>query len=62
MTTTAPAPSRTRTVLHRLAALLHSGQSGDYRGMPPGGIAVLSLPAEASIEPGIAQLSAFWWP
>lgn len=46
----------------RLAALLHSGQSGDYRGMPPGGIAVLSLPATAAIEPGIAQLSAFWWP
>jgi phosphohistidine phosphatase SixA len=46
----------------QLAALLHSGQSGDYRGMPPGGIAVLALPAEAAIEPGIAQLSAFWWP
>ena len=27
-----------------------------------GGIAVLTLPADASIEPGIAQLSAFWWP
>ena len=26
----------------QLAALLHSGQSGDYRGMPPGGIAVLT--------------------
>ncbi|MCI4568085.1 histidine phosphatase family protein [Lysobacter sp. CFH 32150] len=46
----------------QLAALMHSGQSGDYRGMPPGGIAVLSLPATAAIEPGIAQLSAFWWP
>ena len=46
----------------RLAALLHSGQSGDYRGMPPGGIAVLKLPAEAAIEPGIATLAAFWWP
>ncbi len=45
-----------------LAALLHSGQSGDYRGMPPGGIAVLALPADAGIEPGIAQLTAFWWP
>lgn len=48
--------------LEQLAALLHSGQSGDHRGMPPGGIAVLTLPANASIEPGIAQLSAFWWP
>ncbi|MFC0676461.1 histidine phosphatase family protein [Lysobacter korlensis] len=48
--------------LEQLAALMHSGQSGDYRGMPPAGIAVLSLPADAEIEPGIAKLSAFWWP
>ncbi|MDQ3056646.1 MAG: histidine phosphatase family protein [Pseudomonadota bacterium] len=48
--------------LEQLAALMHSGQSGDHRGMPPGGIAVLALPVDASIEPGIAQLSAFWWP
>lgn len=48
--------------LERLVALMHSGQSGDYRGMPPAGIAVLALPAEAGIEPGIATLSAFWWP
>lgn len=48
--------------LEQLAALMHSGQSGDHRGMPPGGIAVLTLPAEAAIEPGVAQLSAFWWP
>lgn len=48
--------------MERLAALLHSGQSGDYRGMPTGSIAVLSLPADAAIEPGIATLSAFWWP
>jgi len=46
----------------QLAALMHSGQSGDYRGMPPAGIAVLTLPADAAIEPGIARLSAFWWP
>jgi phosphohistidine phosphatase SixA len=48
--------------LERLAALLHSGQSGDYRGMPPAGIAVLHVPVETALEPGIAQLSAFWWP
>lgn len=48
--------------LEQLVALMHSGQSGDYRGMPPAGIAVLSLPGEAQIEPGIAKLSAFWWP
>lgn len=48
--------------LEQLAALMHSGQSGDYRGMPPAGIAVLHLPADAAIEPGIATLAAFWWP
>jgi phosphohistidine phosphatase len=48
--------------LEHLAALMHSGQSGDYRGMPPGSVVVLSMPAEAAIEPGIATLSAFWWP
>ena len=46
----------------QLAALMHSGQSGDYRGMPPAGIAVLTVPAGAPLEPGNAQLSAFWWP
>lgn len=48
--------------LERVAALLHSGQSGDYRGMPPGGIAVLHTPADTALEPGIATLAAFWWP
>ncbi|WP_123770219.1 SixA phosphatase family protein [Vulcaniibacterium tengchongense] len=48
--------------LERLAALLHSGQSGDYRGMPPAGIAALSLPPGQALEPGAARLDAFWWP
>lgn len=48
--------------LEQLAALLHSGQSGDYRGMPPGGIAVLEFVPGAAIEPGAARLSRFWWP
>lgn len=48
--------------LEQLAALMHSGQSGDYRGMPPAGIAVLSLPVGAQVEPGVASLDAFWWP
>ena len=48
--------------LEQLAALMHSGMTGDYRGMPPGGIAVLTLPVDVNIEPGIATLSAFWWP
>ena len=41
---------------------MHSGQTGDYRGMPPGGIAVLKLPVDVNIEPGIATLTRFWWP
>lgn len=45
-----------------LAALLYSGQSGDHRGIPPAGVVVLSIPAGAALEPGVAQLSAFWWP
>ena len=48
--------------LERLLALLHSGQSGDYRGMPPAAVAVLHLPEDAQIEPGIASVSSFWWP
>jgi phosphohistidine phosphatase SixA len=48
--------------LEQLAALMHSGQSGDHRGVPPGGVVVLTLPAQAAIEPGVAQLTAFWWP
>ena len=48
--------------LEQLVALMHSGQSGDYRGMPPGGIAVLRLPVDVNIEPGIATLTQFWWP
>jgi phosphohistidine phosphatase SixA len=30
--------------------------------MPPGGIAVLAFDREAAIEPGVASLTAFWWP
>ncbi|MGY1459449.1 MULTISPECIES: SixA phosphatase family protein [unclassified Luteimonas] len=48
--------------LERLAALLHSGQSGDYRGMPPGAVAVLRLQVGAEVEPGAAMLVDFWWP
>ena len=48
--------------LEQMAALLSSGQSGEFRGMPAGAIAVLHLPADASLEPGVAKLAAFWWP
>jgi phosphohistidine phosphatase SixA len=45
-----------------LAALMSTGQSGDFRGMPAAGIAVLQLPADATLEPGVARLAAFWMP
>lgn len=44
------------------AALLHSGQSGEFRGMPTGGIAVLKIPPEGTLEPGVGTLMRFWWP
>jgi len=36
--------------LEQMAALLASGQSGDFRGMPAGGVAVLSMPIDAALE------------
>ena len=48
--------------LEQLLALLTSGYSDEGRGMPASGIAVLRLPTAASLEPGIAELAAFWWP
>ncbi len=48
--------------LEQLVALMESGQSGEYRGMPPAGVAVLTLPPNAPMEPGVAALSQFWWP
>lgn len=48
--------------LEQLAALMHSGQSGEHRGMPPASVMVLSFPADKPIEPGIASLIDFWWP
>jgi phosphohistidine phosphatase SixA len=48
--------------LEQALALLSSGQSGDFRGMPAGGVAVLDLPPAADLEPGIGRVAAFWWP
>jgi len=48
--------------LERLLALLSSGQSGQWRGMAPATLAVLALPETSNIEPGCAQLRAFWSP
>jgi len=43
-----------------LVALLATGQSGDFRGVPPGGIAWFEI--DASAEPGAGRLEAFWSP
>lgn len=48
--------------LEQLVALLGSGRSGEYRGMPPAGIAVFRLPPAGGIEPGSAGLLHFWCP
>ncbi|MEZ5484538.1 MAG: histidine phosphatase family protein [Lysobacteraceae bacterium] len=45
-----------------LVALLTSGLSGEHRGMPPGGVAVLSRPAGDGWEPAGATLLEFWSP
>lgn len=46
--------------IERLVALLVEGRSDDFRGMPPGALAVLHL--DNSLEPGHARLDAFWSP
>ncbi|MDR3387212.1 MAG: histidine phosphatase family protein [Rudaea sp.] len=43
-----------------LVALLATGQSGDFRGIPPGGVTWLEL--DGAAEPGSAVLKAFWSP
>jgi phosphohistidine phosphatase SixA len=45
----------------RLVALLVEGRSDEFRGMPPGGLAVLHLD-QGPLEPGKARLDAFWSP
>ena len=47
--------------LETLVALLTEGASDSGRGMPPGAVAWLALPA-GSIEPGTARVRHFWWP
>lgn len=48
--------------MERLVALLDSGRSDDYRGMPTAAVARLTLPAGQALEPGLGRLTAFWWP
>lgn len=47
--------------LETLVALLATGQSGDFRGMPPAGVAWFELTG-AVLEPGAGALKAFWSP
>ena len=46
--------------IERLVALLVEGRSDDFRGMPPGALAVLHL--DGTLEPGNARLDVFWSP
>ena len=46
--------------IERLVALLVEGRSDEFRGMPPGALAVLHL--DGTLEPGNARLDAFWSP
>ena len=46
--------------IERLVALMVEGRSDEFRGMPPGGLAVLHL--NGPLEPGNARLDAFWSP
>jgi len=46
--------------IERLVALLVEGRSDEFRGMPPGALAVLHL--DGVLEPGNARLDAFWSP
>jgi phosphohistidine phosphatase SixA len=43
-----------------LVALLATGQSGDFRGVPPAGIAWFEI--DGTAEPGAGRLEAFWSP
>jgi phosphohistidine phosphatase SixA len=46
--------------IEQLVALLVEGRSDEFRGMPPGGLAVLHL--NGALEPGNARMDAFWSP
>ena len=48
--------------LESLVALLTTGQSGDHRGISPGAIARLMLPAGQLPEPGSARMLGYWAP
>lgn len=47
--------------LESLVALLTEGASDSGRGLPPAGVAWLTLPP-GPLEPGTAEVRHFWWP
>jgi len=47
--------------LEQLVALLLEGRSDDYRGLPPGGLAWITLP-DGELEPGCGTARHFWFP
>lgn len=48
--------------LEQLVALLTSGDSGNFRGLPTAGAAVIEIPAADALEPSVGKLEAFWSP
>lgn len=48
--------------LEQLVALLTEGRSEVAHGLPTAGVARLSVPTGAPLEPGVATLHAFWSP
>jgi phosphohistidine phosphatase SixA len=48
--------------LEQLVALLTEGRSEVAHGLPTAGVARLSVPTGAPLEPGVATLRAFWSP
>lgn len=48
--------------LEHLVALLSTGRSGAFRGMPPAGLALLRWPVGTPLEPGNVELVTFWSP
>lgn len=48
--------------LEQLVALLTEGRSEVAHGLPTAGVARLSVPTGAALEPGVATLHAYWSP
>jgi phosphohistidine phosphatase SixA len=48
--------------LEQLVAFLSEGRSEDFRGLPTAGVAWLTVPGDAALEPGATELRHFWSP